>query len=177
MFLRNLEVCCGSEWMMLCWNLRRPATVAWIFQTHTFSRLSTAKVKCSVKIGSPWVWDDEWQECSKRWPVIMQLSLQEKHDIWAYALPWFCLDICARWFTQDYVEKTPDVTAVGSLVEVKDPKALRARPWLVNHTFISPYLHIYLYLYLSISLFLYFILFLYLSIYLCESMNLSYLSI
>ena len=28
---------------------------------------------------------------------------------------------------EDYVEKTPDVTAVGSLVEVKDPKALRAR--------------------------------------------------
>lgn len=50
--------------------------------------LKPAKVKCSVKIGSPWVWDDEWQ---------------------------------------DYVEKTPDVTAVGSLVEVKDPKALRAR--------------------------------------------------
>lgn len=28
---------------------------------------------------------------------------------------------------KDYVEKTPDVTAVGSLVEVKDPRALRAR--------------------------------------------------
>lgn len=50
--------------------------------------LKPVKVKCSVKIGSPWVWDDEWQ---------------------------------------DYVEKTPDVTAVGSLVEVKDPRALRAR--------------------------------------------------
>lgn len=46
------------------------------------------QVKCSVKIGSPWVWDEEWQ---------------------------------------DYVEKEPDVSAVGSLVEVKDPKALRAR--------------------------------------------------
>ena len=51
--------------------------------------LKPVKVKCSVKIGSPWVWDEEWQ---------------------------------------DYIEKEPDVSAVGSLVEVKDPKALRARP-------------------------------------------------
>ncbi|CAE7666697.1 cwf19l2 [Symbiodinium pilosum] len=50
--------------------------------------LKPSKVRCSVKIGSPWVWDEEWQ---------------------------------------DYTEKTPDVTAVGTLVEVKDPKALRAR--------------------------------------------------
>ena len=28
---------------------------------------------------------------------------------------------------QDYVEKPGDVSAVGTLVEVKDPKALRAR--------------------------------------------------
>ncbi|CAE7615584.1 KIN7M [Symbiodinium natans] len=50
--------------------------------------LKPSKVRCSVKIGSPWVWDEEWQ---------------------------------------DYAEKSPDVIAVGTLVEVKDPKALRAR--------------------------------------------------
>ncbi|CAJ1373862.1 unnamed protein product [Effrenium voratum] len=50
--------------------------------------LKPCKVKCSVKVGSPWVWDEEWQ---------------------------------------DYVEKPGDVSAVGTLVEVKDPKALRAR--------------------------------------------------
>ena len=42
---------------------------------------------------------------------------------------------------------------------------------------ISSYLSLSVSLYFSISPFLYFILFLYLSIYLCESMNLSYLSI
>ncbi|OLP89248.1 CWF19-like protein 2 [Symbiodinium microadriaticum] len=50
--------------------------------------LKPSKVRCSVKVGSPWVWDEEWQ---------------------------------------DYSETSPDVTAVGTLVEVKDPKALRAR--------------------------------------------------
>ena len=38
---------------------------------------------------------------------------------------------------EDYTEKTPDVTAVGTLVEVKDPKALRARLVVLGHMWSS----------------------------------------
>ena len=46
-------------------------------------------------------------------------------------MPWFCLvcgHVSSEYATlEDYSETSPDVTAVGTLVEVKDPKALRAR--------------------------------------------------
>ena len=114
-----------------------------------FGAAHQCQVKCSVKIGSPWVWDDEWQDLEQPhaacvcFLVMKQSCLVFQVDqnniiprvghmfliVFRISLTFLPKGLAIPLVgLEDYAEKTPDVTAVGTLVEVKDPKALRARP-------------------------------------------------